>query len=227
MKLPSCNCSDYPSNSTFLSSVATAIPAKKRVLIDGGSNWLFENRAEFSELPDFVCGDLDSISEEALRHFQSQLSSSQIVRLHDQDETDFDKSVNLCLQQFKDLAIDYFVVVWGQSGRIDHNLSCISTLIKYNNRKSLPIYLVDIRNSLSCVLSGTKSIKTNLKSSWCSIVPVGEPCVVTTTGFRWNLTDYELKFGKLISTSNEFDRTQDHCTIQSEKPVFFSMHLPE
>ena len=195
--------------------------------MDGASNWLFENRDAFTQLPDFICGDMDSISEQALRHFEKQLSSTQIVRLPDQDATDFDKSVDFCLAQFKDIGVDYFVVTWGQSGRIDHNLSCISTLIKYSNQKSLPIYLLDIQSSLSCVLNGARSIKTNPRSEWCSIVPVGEPCVVTTTGFRWDLTDYELKFGQLISTSNEFDRTQERCTIKSEKPVFFSMHLPE
>lgn len=205
----------------------TIIKAKKRVIVDGASNWLFENRNEFADRPDFICGDMDSISAEALQYFGAQLSSSQIVRLPDQDETDFDKSVSFSLEQFKDIAVDYFVVTWGQSGRIDHNLSCISTLIKYNNRKNLPIYLLDIQSSLSCVLSGTRSIKTNPRSEWCSIVPVGEPCVVSTTGFRWNLTDYELKFGQLISTSNEFDQTQKFCTIQTEKPIFFSMHLPE
>lgn len=199
--------------------------AKKRVLVDGASNWLFEHRDEFTERPDFICGDMDSISREALQYFEKQLSSSQIVRLPDQDETDFDKSVSFCLKQFKD--IDYFVVTWSQTDRIDHTLACISTLIKNNNRKSLPIYLVDIRNSLSCVLTGTKSIRTNPKANWCSLAPIGEPCVITTTGFRWDMTDFELRFGKFVSTSNEFDKTKEFCTVNTEKPIFFSMHLPE
>lgn len=171
---------------------------------------------------------MDSISKDALEYFKNNLNSSQIVKLANQDETDFDKSVSFCLEQFKDSKIDYFVVTWGQTGRIDHNLSCISTLIKNRNRNSLPIYLIDIQSSLSCILNGQrKSIKINPKSKWCSIVPIGEPSIVTTTGFKWNLTNNQLKFGELISTSNEFDLKQPFCTIQSDKPVLFSMHLPD
>ena len=200
--------------------------ALKRVVVDGASNWLFENQNEFC-LPHFITGDLDSISDEALNYFQTKLESNQIVRLPDQDETDFDKTISFCLNRFSDFKIDYFVVIWGQTGRIDHNLSCISTLIKNNNRGSLPIYLIDIYSSLSCVLKDAKKIRINAKSEWCSLVPIGQPATISTTGFKWNLLNFQLKFGELISTSNEFDLKQTYCTINCDKPIFFSMHLPE
>lgn len=196
------------------------------MLVDGANNWLFENYATFGN-PDLICGDMDSISREALEFFERKLPSSSIVKLPNQDETDFDKSLSFCLTKFDTQSIDHLVAIWGQAGRIDHNLSCISTLIKHNNRASLPIYLIDVNSSLSCVLNQTKRIKINPRSQWCSIVPVGEPAKVSTTGFKWNLTDYVLKFGELISTSNEFNPDKDYCTVQSDRPVFFSMHLPE
>lgn len=200
--------------------------AKKRVLVDGANNWLFENYETFHD-PDYICGDMDSISEEAFEFFKKKLSPSNIVRLADQEETDFDKSISFCLKQFNLETIDYFVTIWGQTGRIDHNLSCISTLIKNINRNSPPIYLIDLDNSLSCVLINKKTIRINKKSKWCSLIPVGEPSKISTTGFKWNLNDFTLKFGEFISTSNEFDLNEDHCIIRCDRPIFFSMHLPD
>lgn len=140
------------------------------MVVDGAANWLLANYEEFGD-PDVICGDMDSISEEAKDHFEKKLPKEKLVSLPDQMYTDFDKSVSLSIERFKDLNIDHLVVTWAQSNRIDHILSCISTLIRNVNNKSLPIYLIDIHNSLSIVLDEFKRIKVNPKSEWCSIIP--------------------------------------------------------
>ena len=66
-------------------------------------------------------------------------------------------------------------------------------------------------------------METNPSSKWCSLVPMGTACRVTTTGFRWNLNNQILSFGSLISTSNEFDKNERLCRIETDRPLLFSM----
>lgn len=72
------------------------------------------------------------------------------------------------------------------------------------------------------MLKTPKSFDSN---TWCSIVPLMEPSKVTTSGFKWNLSDDQIKFGSFISTSNQFDPNADEVFIQTSKPVLFSMKL--
>lgn len=60
-------------------------------------------------------------------------------------------------------------------------------------------------------------------SSWCSLVPLIEPSVVTTTGLKWNLTGEVLKFGQLISVSNEFSNTGGYVEVECSSSVLWSM----
>lgn len=64
--------------------------------------------------------------------------------------------------------------------------------------------------------------KTKQRVTWCSLVPLNGPAIVTTSGLRWNLDSGTLNFEGLISTSNEFDGS--HCAIiETDKSVLWSM----
>jgi len=64
-------------------------------------------------------------------------------------------------------------------------------------------------------------------SRWCSLVPVGEPCTVTTTGLKWDLNEDVMQYGGLISTSNELEtKSTTKVTIKTSKPLFWSINIP-
>jgi thiamine pyrophosphokinase len=49
---------------------------------------------------------------------------------------------------------------------------------------------------------------------------------VTTTGFRWNVSGETLAFGKLVSTSNEFDRKTEIAEVTNpETPLLFTLQM--
>lgn len=78
------------------------------------------------------------------------------------------------------------------SGRIDHILSQINTLHKAANfLVGIDLYLLT-KSSLSWLLpAGQHNIRIPdrfvAEQFWCSYVPVGNPCRVTTSGLKWDL----------------------------------------
>ena len=60
----------------------------------------------------------------------------------------------------------------------------------------------------------------------CGLVPLVECPHVTTSGFRWNVEDETLAFGKLVSTSNEFAVDVDFAKVNNpENPLLFTLQM--
>ena len=60
-------------------------------------------------------------------------------------------------------------------------------------------------------------------SSWCSLVPLMEPSVLTTTGLKWNLSGEALRFGQFISTSNQFASASGLVEVECSSGILWSM----
>ncbi|RWS30060.1 thiamine pyrophosphokinase 1-like protein [Leptotrombidium deliense] len=177
-------------------------------------------------MPDIVCGDFDSIKPTVLEYYKQQ-KNVKVIETPDQDDTDFTKAVKELLTEVKDkgIKLDRIIVFWSTSGRFDHIMSIIHTLYLMLNVTSIPLFLYNVNTSLSWVLKpGLHTIESNAHSSWCALMPIGEPCVVTSQGLRWNLSEHKLAFGSLISTSNEFDfKNSEKVKIKTDKALMWSM----
>lgn len=221
--------------------------------------------------PDYLTGDLDSCSAITLKALTKL--GCQICATKDQNETDFTKSLmtlqpifhdkNVYIaklhflfrhcQSFQtgfpfDSQIVNILTVLDFSGRIDHILSQINTLHKAIDLiKGTNLYLLT-KNSLSWLLQpGQHCIRIPDRfvadQYWCSHVPVGNRCFVTTNGLKWDLGEWDFKqlgcgsrlmstvrfiadnticeFGGMVSSSNTYASTI--VRIKCDKCLFWSM----
>lgn len=161
--------------------------------IDGGTNWLVENCFK----PNLILGDFDSISKETLEkcHF------AKIIKLEDQNLTDFEKGLNFLCQNYSFQEIE----VWGVAGkRIDHLLANISTFKKV--AREVKITFCD--EFSESILIFKDSILSGEVGQQISLIPIFEAKKVTLKGFKFETKDLDLVFGKRISSSNQFARKQ-------------------
>ncbi|XP_018561599.1 thiamin pyrophosphokinase 1 [Anoplophora glabripennis] len=209
--------------------------AKVRITVDGGTKkwfqWLTSHEREFKEAlhPDLITGDMDSLPKDVLNYFEKR--NSKIVVTPDQDETDFTKALRELKTHcnMENLQIDTVYALADTSGRFDQIMANINTLYKSRDiLKNVKIYQV-ASSSLTWLLSKGQhsiSIPATLRKNqeWCALIPVGSPCVVSSTGLKWNLVNTKLEFGFLVSTSNTYDGSPE-ITVETDGPIVWSMGI--
>lgn len=193
-----------------------------RLCVDGGCNRLVETKL----VPDIILGDFDSISKKSIDHYH-QLGV-QMMKIEDQDSTDFSKALNYVLkdESEKNRMNECVIALNGTGGCLSHVFANLSSLFLFENRK---VILLGEDNIAFICWAGVTEIncrQSEGKVTYCSIIPMfGVVQSITTTGLKWNLDNSTLMFGKngLISTSNEF--TSDTVSIQTNVPVLFIVDL--
>lgn len=151
------------------------------VAADGGADRV----VALGHRPDLVVGDLDSVSDALLQ----TLTPRQLRPVHTQDDTDFDKALDL---------IDApFILATGFSGaRLDHTLASMNTLVRHGARK----ILVDTGHDLCCVLPPALSLVL-APGTRVSLFPMGR-VACTSTGLHWPVDGLRFDPGGKIGTSN-------------------------
>lgn len=210
--------------------------AQLRVCADGGANRLYDDlpalfphedasfvRNRFK--PDVIKGDLDSIRAEVLE-FYKQMGTKIVDESHDQDTTDLHK----CVAYIRDFHADMekfklcILVVGALGGRFDHEIGNINVLCRFS---TIRIILLS-RDCLIQLLPSTSHheiyIQSSVEGPHCGLIPIGTPAVsTTTTGLQWNLTNTEMRFGGLISTSNIVKG--DIVTVRSDSDLLWTISI--
>lgn len=187
-----------------------------RVCADGAANWLFGEGLQ----PDILCGDLDSVEPSVLEHFRHQ--ACEICPDPNQDTTDMEK----CLGRIARMVgggLLHVYVLGAFGGRFDHEMANINAAFAFTPRFARLVLLS--RGNVGEVLLG-RDVQHRLhfpvSGLTCGLLPVLGPCVVRETqGLKYNLAMQQLRFGGLISSSNQ---TTSRCVLVTcvDSPVLFT-----
>lgn len=173
-------------------------PPKKQVLLqhvqladfficaDGGANIAAKYRVK----PDFIIGDLDSVTEATLNKFKDV----EVRRIREQNSTDLEKALSYAVsKQYDDI-----LVLGATGGRIDHEVGNLSALAKFSRK--VKIKFVDEYGELLPII---REQEFNLRpGTTLSLIPLSLCEGIVTSGLKWNLKNESLRLGFRESTSN-------------------------
>ena len=131
---------------------------------------------------DAVVGDLDSVTAAVRR----ALPAERFHRDADPDRTDLQKAISFCIARG---AVTVDVAAAG-GGRADHALANLSVLRLF--RGQAVVRVIDDYFEVS-LIEGQATVDAPT-GTVVSLIAIGQATGVTTTGLRWNLTDYPLAF---------------------------------
>ena len=147
------------------------------ICADGGGN----TALEFGLTPDLIVGDMDSFS----KPFEGQ-----VIHLSEQDTTDFEK----CLYSVK---APLFLGYGFLGGRVDHELTALSVLIRYPSKSVILIGQDDI-----CFCCPKELHMDIPKNTRVSIFPMSQT-KMRSIGLKWPLDDIEMSPSTRTGTSNK------------------------
>ena len=157
------------------------------ICADGGAN----SAKKIGIIPDFIIGDLDSISLSTLKFFKDK---STIIQIKRQNDTDVEKCLKFAIKKgFKE------AILLGVTGdRLDHTICNLGIVIKFFNR--IKIYLTAESSFLTPINNDT-IIKSKIGET-ISIYAFDKNTRITSIGLKYHLNKAALPFGVRESTSN-------------------------
>ncbi len=178
------------------------------ICADGGAN---KARA-FNILPDFIIGDLDSITQKTRYYF----SSVPIVHSSDQNSTDLEKALDhLLVNSFSSATI-----IGATGDRPDHTMSNFSILMKYHRKLSLQFF--DERCTAEIA---HKKIRFKAEiGQQISVLPMGRCTGIITQGLKFPLKNETLELGVREGTSNEAVKNIITITMKTGSLLLFIIH---
>ncbi|XP_023515266.1 thiamine pyrophosphokinase 1 isoform X1 [Cucurbita pepo subsp. pepo] len=210
--------------------------AKLRLCADGGANRVFDELPLLlphqdatdirnSYKPDVIRGDMDSIRTEVLEFYAKQ-GTKIFDESEDQDTTDLHKCVAYILQSMpnqeeSNLCI---LVAGALGGRFDHEMGNVNVLCRFSSTRIILLSDDCLIHLLPRTHHHEIHVHSSVEGPHCGLIPIGMPSGrTTTTGLQWDLTDTEMKFGGLVSTSNIVKG--EKVTVQSDSDLLWTISL--
>jgi thiamine pyrophosphokinase len=181
------------------------------VCADGGANKLINTNIK----PDAIIGDLDSIKKKALKYFKKK--RVEIIKITEQETTDFEKSLKFCTEK----GLDNIIILGAISRRPDHTLNNLSVLKRYYNKLSLIIIekrfeILFIRNKIEFDYKPDNIV---------SLMPLPTAKGITTAGLQFKLNDEDLEIGVREGTLNNAVSNKISISFKSGDLLLFKRHF--
>lgn len=203
--------------------------ASLKICADGAANRLYDSfeKVEVKQrfIPDLIHGDMDSIRPDVERFYEQQ--GSKITRDDDQDRHDLDKCLGLAFDAYvpskngKRCEADVFVL-GAFGGRLDHEMANINMLFRWKNMFSRLVLMSSTSMAFLLDAGSHKIIPDfSIESRVCALIPVGVVCKVTTKGLKWDVKEREMRFGGLVSSSNEVADGVSQVLVYTDNPILY------
>ncbi|MEE3481467.1 MAG: thiamine diphosphokinase [Lachnospiraceae bacterium] len=167
--------------------------------------------------PDFIIGDFDSASEEAVKeaYAAAEKYGTQIRRLNPvKDDTDTEAAVKAANELYPGPGTIY--ILGGTGTRLDHVLGNLSILgMGYTYGKD--IILMDPHNRARMYFPGTYTMRReDFFGTYVSFFPIGEPVAgLTLSGFKYPLSEAVLHGLSTLAVSNEAKEEEETISFRS------------
>ncbi len=174
------------------------------ICCDGSADKLLQ----YKIIPDFVVGDLDSISD----NVRKKIPSKHIIKVSRQDNTDLEKALDfLKKKKWEDAAVS----VAGITGlRTDHTLYNLHLLKRYHDW-NLAVYDNFFMISLIEKYFEVHGVEVGVT---VSLLPAEGPVKVTTQGLKFGLKKTLLQHSGQESISNV--SSSDTVVVQTSGPLY-------
>lgn len=159
------------------------------IAADGASNFLFK----FKIIPDYIIGDLDSVSKKALSYLKK--NGTIIKKISEQQHNDFEKCLIFALKN----GFNNFRIIGYNGKRCDHLLNNFSILKKYDKKCNIK-FLDDIFEIYFLERIKTLAYK---KGELISLTAFPKATGIVTSGLKYNLKNENLEFGVREGALNE------------------------
>ena len=163
-------------------------PGNFIICADGGANKI----KKLGIKPNVILGDLDSIRTDTLNYFRK--TGTEIIKIEEQETTDFEKSINYCLEN----KLDNCIIFGATSTRPDHTINNFSIMKRYYKKINLRI----IDDNFEITFLNKSTIFNYKVNRLISFLGFPEANGITTTGLKYPLKNIALPFGQKESTSN-------------------------
>jgi len=157
------------------------------ICADGGAN----TALRMNLTPEFIVGDLDSISKEAIEKFKK---TSEIIQYKRQNDTDVEK----CLKYAIKNKFDEALLIGVTGDRLDHTFCNLGIVLKFFSKIKLSVLA---ENSFLKAYTGDVHLKTQ-KGEIISLYGFSNKTKITSKGLKYPLKNVSLPFGEKESTSN-------------------------
>ncbi len=157
------------------------------ICADGGAN----SALKLGLVPDFIIGDLDSVSDEAINFFSDK---STIIKIQRQNDTDVEKCLKFAIRKGFSEAL-----LLGVTGdRLDHTICNLGIVLKFYDKIKCNIVA---ENSFLTPTDKTVVLKSK-SGETISLYAFNTKTKITSTGLKYQLRNSTLPFGERESTSN-------------------------
>jgi len=184
------------------------------ICADGGTEYALQ----LGLTPDFVIGDLDSISAQTLQDVREK--GVEIRRYpRAKDQTDLE----LALEEATGRAAAEILVLTAFGGRVDQFLANILLLVRYR-KKGIRLSIADGNQRMWLLQGPDELLLTGDVGDFFSLIPMSDQVSgVDLSGLAWPLENAVLPMGTTRAVSNKFKSASAGVKIKSGKA--FIIHI--